>query len=167
MSEAIRLSTMLRDLVDVLIPGEDDWPSGSLAGIHGVLAMRLLQELGEDGLAMVERAIEAAGGPLDGLDEAGRIAVVTRLEQAEPKLFTLLRTATYYGYYESPAVIHAIRALGQPYQAVPIVKGYELAPFDLAHDRPKHNRGHYIPTDQVVPVDHSGLAHLRTSHGEA
>ena len=72
-SEAIRLSTMLRDLADVLIPGEGDaWPSASLAGVHGILGMRLLEELGEDprvravvltgaGLKATQRHAELAG----------------------------------------------------------------------------------------------------------
>jgi len=166
-SEAIRLSTMLRDLVDVLIPGEDDWPSASLAGVHGILGMRLLEELGEDALLQVEQALEACGGPLGPLDEEQRTSVVAKLEASQPRLFTLIRTATYLGYYESPGVIPAIRALGQPYDPVPIFKGYRLEPFDRERDRPKHNRGFYIPTDEVKPVDISGLDHLGERHGRA
>lgn len=166
-SEAVRLSTMLRDLVDVLIPGEDGWPSASLAGVHGILGMRLLEEMGEDALVRVERALKDCGGPLEPLDEDMRTTVVARLEAAQPKLFTLIRTAAYLGYYESPGVIPAIRALGQPYDPVPIYKGYHVEPFDRERDRPRHNRGFYIPTDQVKPVDISKLDHLGGGHGGA
>jgi hypothetical protein len=166
-SEAVRLSTMLRDLVDVLIPGEGDWPSGSLAGVHGILGMRLLEELGEPALTDVEAALEACGGPLGPLSEEDRVTVVARLETSQPKLFTLIRTAAYLGYYESPSVIPQIRALGQPYDPVPIFRGYHLEPFDRDRDRPRHNRGFYIPTDQVQPVDISGLDHLGERHGRA
>lgn len=167
MSEAVRLSTMLRDLVDVLIPGEGDWPSGSLAGTHGILGMRLLEEQGPQALLELETALAACGGPLGPLGEDERVAVVARLENSRPKLFTLIRTATYLGYYESPSVIPQVRALGQPYDPVPILQGYHLEPFDRERDRPRHNRGHYIPTDQVKPVDISGLDHLGGRHGGA
>ena len=165
MSEAVRLSAMLRDLVDVLIPGEGDWPSASLAGVHGILGMRLLETLGDNGLTQVEAALLACGGPLAPLDEDERVVVVTKLEAMEPRLFVVLRTATYLAYYESPAVIPQIRAQGQPYDPIPIIKGYHLEPFDRERDRPKHNRGFYIPTDQVKPVDLTGLDHLGEQHG--
>ncbi len=166
-SEAVRLSTMLRDLVDVLIPGEGDWPSGSLAGVHGILGMRLLEERGDRALLDLEAALASCGGPLGPLSEDDRVTVVARLETGQPRLFTLLRTATYLAYYESPSVIPQIRALGQPYDPVPILEGYRLEPFDRERDRPRHNRGHYIPTDQVKPVDISGLDHLGERHGRA
>jgi hypothetical protein len=158
---------MLRDLVDVLIPGEDDWPSASLAGVHGILGMRLQEVMGEDALRRVETALLACGGPLAPLDEDGRVVVVTKLEATEPNLFVVLRTATYLAYYESPSVIPQIRALGQPYDPIPIIKGYHLDPFDRERDRPKHNRGFYIPTDRVKPIDISGLDHLGEHHGRA
>ena len=167
MRDAMRLSTMLRDLVDVLIPGEADWPSGSLAGVQGVLAMRLLEERGETALSELEAALRNCGGPLESLGEAGRVEVVAKLESASPKLFTLIRTASYFAYYESPSVLPQIRSLGQPYDPMPILKGYQLEPFDRERDRPRHNRGSYIPTDRVKPVDISGLDHLGERHGRA
>lgn len=158
MSESRRLATMLRDLVDTLIPGDERWPPASLAGVQGVLAMRLLETRGEDALAELEQAIGAAGGPLDGLDSAGRKAVVGRLEAQAPGLFTLVRTATYLGYYENPAVIRQVQALGQPYQAVPIHRGYPQQPFDPARDTPRHGRGRYVPTEAVERVELGALS---------
>ena len=165
MSEAVRLSAMLHDLVDVLIPGEEEWPSASLAGVHGILGMRLLETMGDDALLRVEAALLASGGPLATLDEDGRVVVVTKLEALEPGLFTVIRTATYLAYYESPSVIPQVRASGQPYDPIPILKGYHLEPFDRERDRPRHNRGFFIPTDQVKPVDISNLDHLGEQHG--
>ena len=120
MTDAAALATLLRDLVDVLIPGEEGWPAASVVGVQGVLAMRLMEVRGQDACDGLEQAVLAAGGPLAPLDEAGRIAVVQRLEQSEPALFKLLRSAVYLGYYENPAVIRAVQGLGQPYKAVPI-----------------------------------------------
>ncbi len=153
MGEAVRLATMLRDLVDALIPGQGDWPPASLVGVHGVLAMRLLEQRGEAGLAALEQALSEAGGPLAGRAPAEQAAIVAKLEQASSDLFTLLRTASYFAYYEHPAVIRQIRALGQPYQAVPVHRGYPQKPFDLVADRPSHGRGAYVETEAVRRVD--------------
>mgnify|MGYP005842816281 FL=1 len=107
MSESRRLATMLRDLVDTLIPGDERWPPASLAAF----------------------------------------------EANEAALFTLVRTATYLGYYENPAVIRQVQALGQPYRAVAIHRGYPQAPFDPARDTPRHGRGSYGPTASVERLD--------------
>lgn len=157
MSDAAGLAELLRDLVDVLIPGGGRWPPASMVGVQGVLAMRLLEARGEAGVDEVEQALLACGGPLAPLDAAGRAAVVQRLEQDHQALFTLVRTAVTLAYYESAAVIRAIRELGQPYQAVPIHQGYALPPFDPGRDRPRHNRGHWLRTDDVRRLDLSVL----------
>jgi hypothetical protein len=160
-SEAARLAATLRDLVDVLIPGEgDDWPSASLAGVHGLLGFRLQEARGEEAVRELAAALDRCGGPLAPLDEAGRGSVVAQLEREQPDLFALVRNASFLAYYESPAVILAIQALGQPYRAIPYQGGYPQEPFDPERDRPRHNRGRYIPTDQVRRVDLSGLDHL-------
>ncbi len=168
MSEAVRLATTLRELVDVLIPGEgEEWPSASLAGVHGLLGFRLQELRGEGAVQALAAALDSCGGPLTALDEEGRVAVVARLEQEQPELFTAVRNAAYLAYYESPAVIPAIQALGQPYRAIPYIGGYPQEPFDPERDRPRHNRGSYIPTDEVRPVDLSGLDHLGGSDERA
>jgi hypothetical protein len=159
-SDAERLATMLRDLVDAMIPGEGGWPAASLVGVQGILGMRLLETLGEQCLEDIEEALAACGGPLDRLGEADRIEVLQRLESQKPKLLALLRTATYLAYYESPSVIRQVQSLGQPYKAIPGIDGYPMTKFDLERDRPRHNRGHHVPTADVQPLDISGLPHL-------
>jgi hypothetical protein len=115
--------------------------------------MRLMELRGETGPDELEAALRGCGGPLAALDVAGRIAVVQRLEEKEPALFTQVRNAAYLAYYENAAVVRAVQALGLPYQAMPAVKGYPLPAFDMEEDRPRHNRGHYIRTDEVKPLD--------------
>lgn len=167
MSDAMSLATLLRDLVDVLIPGEGPWPPASVVGVQGVLAMRLMEVEGPGACDALEQAVEACGGPLAPLDEAGRIAVVERLEREQPALFKLLRTTACISYYENPAVIRAIQGLGQPYKAIPIIEGYDMTPFDPARDRPQHNRGHWIRTEDVVSVDVVSLELEESKHGQA
>ena len=54
--------------------------------------------------------------------------VVQRLEAEHPKLFAqALRSAAYLAYYENPAVVRAVRGLGQPYQAMPVPEGLSAA----------------------------------------
>ena len=86
----------------MLIPGEGPWPSASMVGVQGVLAMRLLEAQGETGADELERALLACGGPLAPLDAEARAAVVRQFEAAEPALFKLVRNAAYLAYYETP-----------------------------------------------------------------
>ena len=96
-------ATLIADFVDVLIPGERLWPSASAVGVQGQLALRLMEERGKNALPTLVKAIEAAGGPLEGLDEAARVAVVRRFEEAEPDLFGWVRDAVFFAYYETPS----------------------------------------------------------------
>lgn len=162
MSDSIGLASLLRDFVDVLIPGEGSWPRASTVGVQGVLAMRLLEARGEGGADDLERALIDCGAPLAPLDEEGRASVMRRFEAADPAFFKLVRNAAYIAYYENPAVVRAIQGLGQPYQAMPGSKGYPQPAFDLEHDRPRHGRGHYTRTEDVKPLD---LSVLEGEHG--
>lgn len=159
MSEAVELARLFRDLVEILLPGDADWPSGTEAGVHGMLGARLLETRGEAGVEALSRALADCGGPLTPLDGTARIAVVERLEREFPALFGHVRTIVYISYYENAAVIRAIRALGQPYDPMSGQHGYAISPFDAA-DRPTHGRGAWIPTTEVERVDLSGLPHL-------
>lgn len=149
MSTAVAEATMLRDLVDVLVPGEAGWPPASLVGIHGVVAMRLMELRGKDAVSELSALLDRCGGPLAGQDETARVAVVERLEADEPDLFALLRNATFLAYYENPTVVRQVQAQGQPYRPVPHVEGYTLPPFDPERDRPRHNHGHWVRTEDV------------------
>lgn len=162
-TRATRLAEMLRDLVDALIPGEGGWPAASIVGVQGILAVRLLEALGEDALTQIDESIGGCGGPLNACDALGRAAILNRLEEMKPKLFATLRTASYFAYYESPSVIVQVRKLGQPYDAIPIRRGYDVGCFDMDRDRPRHDRGRYVATQDVKRVD---LSKLELSGGE-
>jgi len=100
---------------------------------------------------------DLAGGPLAGLDEASRVAVVQRFEEAEPDLFGWVRDATYIAYYENPFVAEAIVLSGHLYELRPHIKGYPVRRFDLVRDTPRHGRGRYTKTSDVRRVDISAL----------
>ena len=149
------MAAMLRELVDVLLPGDGRFPAASDAGTHGVVADRLVAQSGEAALDDLAQTIEACGGPLGPLDESERQNVVRRFEADYPEQFETLRMIAYLAYYESPAVVRAVRSLGHVYNDAPQPAGYAMAPFDESdpHQAPAHRRGHHVRTEDVTRLD--------------
>jgi len=156
----VEIARLLRDLVDTMIPGDAEWPGAADVGVQGLLGIRLVETLGETGYDRLLADLIAAGAPFSGKDVDAREAIVGRFEASDPKRFATVRLAVYTGYYEHPAIIAAIAALGMPYRSRPVFGGYELPPFDPARDTPRHGHGSYIRTEDVRRVDLSGLPHL-------
>ena len=130
MREPAEIAAMLRELVDVLLPGDGRFPAASDAGTHGMVADRLVAQLGETALDGLARTVEACGGPFGSLGAAERQDVVRRFEADHPEQFETLRMIAYLSYYESPAVVRAVRSLGHVYNDAPQPAGYDMAPFD-------------------------------------
>ena len=146
---------MLKDLVDVLLPGDGRFPAASDAGTHGLVADRLVAQVGETALDDLAQTVTDCGGPLAPLSPADRWAVVRRMEEAHPEQFETLRMVSYLAYYESPTVVRAVRALGHVYNDAPQPAGYAMAPFDESDPlhAPTHRRGHYVRTEDVARLD--------------
>ena len=155
--QAGNLVVELAALCDALLPGNHRFPSATAVGAHGVAADRIRSRVGTAGLARLVAALAAGGGPLAGA--ADRPAVVARLQQDHPALFGTVQLALYTAYYESPAVIAAIRGLGLDYNDAPQPDGYRLPPFDAADplSAPTHRRGFHRATEAVTRVDLSTL----------
>ncbi|WGF88092.1 hypothetical protein [Marinivivus vitaminiproducens] len=151
------LARMLRLLVDELIPGGEGWPSASDVGVHGLLSLRLFADGTPDLALKLAKALDWWKGGLDSDDAGARVRAVEGFEAADPDLFDRIYTAAVLAYYETPFVVEAIRQTGRPYAILPHVAGYPMAPFDAERDAPKHGRGRYIKTEEVRPVDVSGL----------
>ena len=149
------IAAMLRELVDVLVPGDGRFPAASDAGTHGVVADRLVAQSGEAALDDLAETIEACGGPLGPLGATERQDVVRRFETDHPEQFETLLMITYLAYYGSPAVVRAVRSLGHIYNDAPQPAGYAMAPFDETdpHQAPAHRRGHYVRTEDVTRLD--------------
>src|SRR3954451_18625639 len=143
-------------LVDVLVPGDDLFPPASVAGAHGLLAERLRDRLGVEGVDDVLDALGVAtsGMSLMTLGEDQRVAAVKRLEANEPALFAVVLNALYYSYYQSPLVVSALRNLGIEYNDAPQPLGYAMAPFSPTPGLgvPSQPHGFYLETDQVRRV---------------
>ena len=154
-TEPADIAAMLSALVDVLLPGDGRFPAASEAGTHGLVAERLVAQTGESALDDLARAIADCGGPLGPLSAAERHAVVRRFETDCPEQFETLRMIAYLAYYESPAVVRAVRALGHVYNDAPQPAGYVMAAFDEGDplQAPAHRRGHYVRTADVARLD--------------
>ena len=155
MREPAEIAAMLRELVDVLLPGDARFPAASDAGTHGIVADRLVAQMGETALDDLAQTVAACGGPLEPLSATERQAVVRRFEANHPEQFETLRMIAYLAYYESPAVVRAVRALGHVYNDAPQPAGYAMAPFDEDDplQAPAHRRGHYVKTEDVARLD--------------
>lgn len=146
---------MLSGLFGTLLPGGSGFPSARDLGVTQVFAARL-GHLKPDPVAAFSSFLQAHGGlPRD---EMSWVDIVRSFEAVEPVLFGELRKYAYLTYYEQPATIDAIRALGFLYNHAPLPEGYADEPFNPDTDVPRHKRGHWIATDKVERVD---LADLR------
>jgi hypothetical protein len=147
---------MLADFVDVLIPGDDNWPSASRVGVQAVLMSRLSDLGRDDDIDRIVGFLGAAGGFADKSD-AERTAIVADLERRHPELFKLVREAVTLAYYESPAAARRIRSLGFSYKLRPHIGGYAMPSVDAIRDRPQHARGAHVKTEDVRRLDLSEL----------
>ena len=164
MAEHVRPAEVARTLaafVDVLIPGDADFPPASAAGAHGLVMDRIRARLGREAFGRIVVALDRSGPFLLATPE-GRGAAVAAMEREEPELFVFLRFATYLSYYETPGVVATLRALGHDYNDAPQPEGYAMAPFDPTpgDHLPATPRGSYKRTEEIARVDLSGLAEL-------
>lgn len=165
MLEAKALAAELAALVDALVPGDDEFPAASTVGVQAKLADRLIVLRGERAVAEMIDLLAAFGGPLRDLDEAGRTAVVARLERERADDFLCVRNLSFLAYYESPAVHEVIRSMGFTYNAAPLPNGYDVGKFQAATDAPQGRRGGYRRTEEVRRVDLGKLDFLEGGHG--
>ena len=145
-------------MMDTLLPGGAGFPAAGATGMAPLLLARLRQA--DTALpAGLLAAVSARGAPPG--SPAAWTEAASRLEAVEPRLFDTFRKQAYLAYYEQPAVIAAIRALGHPYNDHPLPDGYPGEVFDPARDAPAHaqthGRGRWTATADVRPADLSAL----------
>ena len=157
MTDHATLAAELAALCDVMLPGDERFPAATAVGAHGVAMDRIRALAGGAGLDRIVHGLAECGGPLT--DAADPTAVAVEFEATEPDLFALVRMALFTAYYESPAVVRAIRAMGHDYNDAPLPRGYVMPAFDPEDplNAPVHRRGFYVATDAVVRVDLSTL----------
>ena len=147
-------SEALQALMDTLLPGGEGFPAASATGMAATFLARL-RESDATAPARLVKAIAAQGTPP--ADPKAWREATARLEAVEPKLFDTLRRIAYLTYYEQPKTIAAIRDLGFTYNLAPLPEGYPTEPFQPERDAPRHQRGRWIATADVKPVDVSHL----------
>lgn len=146
-------------LVNVLLPGDDLFPPAGAVGVHLWLMEKLRAHFAEaeDAIARIVEALNhGQARPFADLEASAQTSAVAQFEREMPDLFAFVRAAVYFGYYQTPPVIEAVRALGRDYNAAPQPHGYTLAPFDPA-TLPAQPRGYYVKTDDVRPVETNTL----------
>jgi hypothetical protein len=146
-------ASILAALVDLLLPGDDLFPPASAVGAQALLAERIRQRFGPTGVADVVARLTT---------DSELAAAAVRLERDDPVLFAFLYAATCFAYYQGPAVIAAVRALGHEYNDSPQPDGYEMPLFDFTPGAnvPMNPRGTFKWSDWIEPVDISTLTHL-------
>ena len=101
-TSAVEIAALFANFVDVLIPGDERWPTASVVGVQAVLATRLVDLGGEGEIDRLVTALLAAGAPFTGKVDAERRAIVAGFERAHDGFLGLVRNAVYLAYYESP-----------------------------------------------------------------
>jgi hypothetical protein len=123
---------LLRQVLDVLIPGTPTLPPAGQAGAADHVERRAeatpaLRRRLSEGLAII--AILAARRHPDGfaaLDQDQRESVLHSVSNEAPEAFDALILHAYSGYYTLRPVLAAIGAPGRPPQPL----GHEMAPLD-------------------------------------
>jgi hypothetical protein len=156
-----RLNLLIR-FADVLLPGDDVFPSATASGMAALLLNRFSTEANSKLIGRLEAAVTAASETGGELSTAKLRSRIVAFEKSEPKLFDEIRKIVYITYYEQEAVVAAIRSLGTPYNTSPLPEGYPSEAFESGRDAPKHRRGHWITTDRVARLDLSSLDHLES-----
>jgi hypothetical protein len=155
------IASTLAAFVDILLPGDDHFPPASTVGAQALLAERIRQRYGPEGVAEAAAALAASGSFADATPEQ-RVETVARFEIEQPEQFAFLYAATCFSYYQSPVVIAAIRTLGYDYNDAPQPEGYDMPRFDFTPgvNVPMYPKGTFKWTDWIEPVEISGLAEL-------
>lgn len=111
-------------LLDTLLPGDGDFPSGGSLG----LPLAAHPRFGAPLAAVLARLPE----DFEALAPAARTEAVARAEAADPAGFAAMLTGVYSLYYSHPAVSAVLGRLFGHSGAPPQPQGHRLAPFDPA-----------------------------------
>jgi hypothetical protein len=131
-------------LMDTLLPGDGDFPSGRLVATaidqhdrFGPVLREVLAHLPEGFAAM---------------DAPARTSVLQAIETAEPQLFDRLVVGAYSLYYTHPSVAEVLARTTGYRAGPPQPGGHALAPFDPAMLAVPAARGPlYRPTPEAAP----------------
>lgn len=161
MSEESKAATArtVESFVDTMIPGETPFPAASEVRVHAWLIERCEQDDVTEMLDDLVGFLDADFAFAEATTEQ-RADRVRDLERSEKEMFQYLMAATYFGYYQTAAVVEAVNTLGRPYNHAPQPRGYQMLAFDPGA-LPSEPRGSYVATAEVQPVDLSGLDSAR------
>jgi hypothetical protein len=132
------LRHQLAQVCDLLVPGDEHYPSGSVAQVP-----RFVEERASHAdLTRLEQVMAS----LTPTSAEALSASTARLESEDPVAFLWLRELVYHGYYASRRVIAAMTDRGYDYHGAPQPLGYRLPGTTTGPQTP---RGSYIRTEEV------------------
>ena len=126
--------SLLRDVLDVLIPDNDPLEGAGTLGVaeylDGVVGIStMLRPLFSRGIRAVEIFTdERFSTTFSQLSQDQKIVILKAVEEREPKFFGELVNQTFNGYYTHPGVK---KSLGEDVRS-PQPAGYSLEPMDLS-----------------------------------
>lgn len=124
---------------DALLPGNEDYPSGSQAQVPTFIQDRASEN--DQGILGQIRDQWPAG------TAAEAATALVEMEQSDPVLFAYLRELVFHGYYSSHRVLAVMADHGYRYHGAPQPLGYRI---DEVMSRPSKPRGTFIATEDVT-----------------
>ncbi|GJF03141.1 gluconate 2-dehydrogenase subunit 3 family protein [Pseudonocardia sp. D17] len=151
--------TVLRAIVDELVPPGEGFPAPSEVGVVEDFIPRYVAPTGSRTApfpgAVEDRftaALDAVEPEILAEDREQRVAVLRRLENDDPEFFGQLRALTYAGYYSRPAVVLVMRThlrAARDYNGPPLPYGYDRLTTDWDGFTPPSD-GRFIATEDVA-----------------
>lgn len=131
------LKSSLSKCIDILIPGNADYPSASQARVVDFLESRSSSEDREN-LEQVCMVLSDKGVSVVGMQT---------FESENPELFEWFLSFVYYGYYASNLVLNALSARGYAYHGAPQPLGYQTP---AEQPIPSKSRSSFFTTEEVL-----------------
>lgn len=138
---------MLALVLDVLLPGDADYPAASATGLAD--RMQAYSRF----VPTVAPLLSRLPADFAALSPPDRIAAITQVETTEPALFAAFLTGVYSLYYTAPETAAVIAAQTDHRAAPPQPGGHVLPAFHPAMvSLPASRAPHYRPTPKVPNV---------------
>jgi hypothetical protein len=119
--------TILKHLLEVLIPAADGHPSAAQA----ISTDSLIADISRlSDYTLIEKILQSLPENLAEMDVDQAEAEVSKCESNFPKEFAILLNAVYIAYYESPEVLRRVNEKTGYNINPPQPSGYSLAEFD-------------------------------------
>lgn len=157
-----RQAAILNAAADEIIPPGKGFPAPSEVDVVEFIG-RYVTPKSEDpihypfaGEEEFKAAVDRLGEGFVSANSAQRVEVLESIEEEDETFFSQLRNLIYFGYYSRPEVIRAINKnleAGRDYHGPPQPYGYAHLIEEWGDTRFPRERGEYVRTEDVAPVN--------------